>query len=182
MTKNTKGGSKHKKSKNMSSKIKKDRKVDSIRKEPDELYGYGKVTKVCGNKRFAVYCQSPNGMTMLICKLKGSFRMNVKLDDYVLVNHFGFSDQAQIINVYSPEEVQSLKDYGYWDFSEAEISSVPVPNLDMPDLPDSDDDSQSDEEEDEEKKPNHKREFAKNVPGVLGTVGEEVIEIDIDHI
>lgn len=124
MPKNTKGGSGHKKTKNTSGL--RGRKIESMRKNPDpaELESYGKVTKASGNRRFVVDCQKPgtSGVVTISCVIRGSMRHRVNTDNYVLVKHFGFSNQAQIIDVYSQDEVELLKSYGYWDYSDAPSS------------------------------------------------------------
>lgn len=118
MPKNTKGGSKFKRNKTY---VPKERKPDAICKDPnpEELEAYGKVLKAGGNRRFSVCCQkveNPDELTTITCKIKGSFRKRVHPDDYVLVKYYGFSEQAQIIDVYSSTELDILKSMDMWDF------------------------------------------------------------------
>jgi len=125
MTINFKGGSKHKRRKNH---VVKTRRPDDIRKsdDPTALEAYGKVGNAMGNRRFTVYCQNRSNSSELVtmlCKIRGGFRRRVKAGDYVLVTYFGFSDQAQIVDVYSIEELEVLKQNNYWDFPHEDIVS-----------------------------------------------------------
>lgn len=151
MPRNTKGGSKHKRKKNY---VVRERKPDSICKDPDptELEAYGKVIKAGGNRRFSVCCQKANEpaeLTTIMCRIKGSFRKRIRPDDYVLVKHFGFSDQAQIIDVYNPDELTGLKLRDMWDFPEEEVVTKHQ-EKELYDLPEGfSDDEQAAESEDE---------------------------------
>lgn len=173
MPKNTKGGSKHKKSKNY---VPKERKTDLIRKDtnPEELESYGKVIKAAGNRRFSVCCQkadNPNELITIMCKIKGSFRKRVKTDDYVLVKHFGFSEQAQIIDVYSNNELEMLKTNEMWDFPcDGAVSKHK--NLDL--LKSNDDSENSDSESDDPNDPDD--------PDDFDDPDNSDPEIDIDNI
>lgn len=171
MPRNTKGGSKHKRKKNY---VVKERKPDVICKDmnPEELEAYGKVIKAVGNRRFSVCCQkkdNPQELTTMMCKIKGSFRKRIKPDDYVLVKHFGFCDQAQIVDVYTDNELEVLKMRGMWDFPEDDVVTKQK-EADLYDLPDiSDDESESEEE-------------SKPVPEEVVEEESEDPDMDIDNI
>jgi len=171
MPKNTKGGSKHKRKKNY---VVKERKPDAICKDtnPEELEAYGKVIKAGGNRRFSVCCQkidNPDELTILMCRIKGSFRKRVRNDDYVLVKHFGFSDQAQIIDVYTNDELAVLKMRELWDFPEDEV----VTKHKEHDLYDLGDISENEDEDEKNKNGNEQEDSDES---------ESEEDVDIDNI
>jgi translation initiation factor IF-1 len=129
MGKNVKGGSKHKKYRAPGSR---DRRLDSIRKNPDpeEHEEYGKVVRPAGNRRFQVIANKSSGNECwtIICKLRGSFSTRVKAGDYVLVKYYGFSEQAQIVDVYTSTEVKMLQEAKCWDFNDVDVSGIPEPD------------------------------------------------------
>jgi hypothetical protein len=144
MPKNTKGGSGHKKTRNRSAKG--DRRVESLRKSQDQdaKECYGKITKACGNRGFMVLCQKPDepeSTELINCRMRGSVKMRVYADSYVLVQHFGFSEQAQIIDAYSMNEVELLKSYGYWDYPDTATTTAGT--QENRDFPESEDEEQS---------------------------------------
>lgn len=143
MPKNQKGGTGHKKRKNKP--VIKQRKLDEIAKDsnPEEKESYGKVVKAMGNRRFQVCCQDINKkgeFKTLICRLRGSYRKIVGSEDYVLVKVFDFNDnQAQIVDVYTVDEVRLLQKAGLWDYPD-NIESIRDGTADDIHMTDSDSD------------------------------------------
>lgn len=144
MPKNTKGGKKHKSKKNT---VTKSRKLEDIAKNfsNNTCQSYGQIIKVSGNRRFKVRCQiinQPTELREMTCRITGSCRKFVKMNDYVLLDVFDFNhNQAQIIEVYSPEEIEALKRNKLWDYPSVTENAEQIekeirfgdPALSMPD-------------------------------------------------
>lgn len=128
---NMRGGKKHKRGKNQSTT--RVRNLDDIAKRQDHggTVVYGRVTKATGNRRFEVLCQkddekSATGkgdaeLQTLVCSLKGSYRKRVSKDMYVLVQLHDYNvSQGIIINSYTDDEIEGLKEADLWDYPEGE--------------------------------------------------------------
>jgi len=112
---------------------------------------YGKVTKVMGNRRFAVNIQQhdqPDQMGQsIICSIRGSYRARISTDSYVLVKLYDFNtSQGQIIDSYSLDEIHALKSIDKWDFPESLEQSKPGMDI----MPDFGSESESDSESESE--------------------------------
>lgn len=101
----------------------KTRRLEDITKDFDAstFEVYGQVKKAVGNRRFDVEVQdlhNPKQIKGTInCSIKGSYRRRITNDQYVLVKLYDFNtEQGQIIDSYSSEEVQSLKTAEMWDY------------------------------------------------------------------
>jgi translation initiation factor IF-1 len=145
MPKNTKGGSGHKKQKNkpMGNKI---RRAVDIAKKPEEFEVYGRVLRPLGNRRMEVYTQIPNSneYQTIVCRIRGSLRTHMAVDDFVLVQLFDFNTkQGQIADVYSSADVDTLIHARCWDMTSARPDSTGRP-ADLNEMSEDDDRSESD--------------------------------------
>jgi hypothetical protein len=125
MPKNKTGGSGHKKRKNNADKIggAKVKPEELARdKNPDACQVYGCAMKKLGSRRFHLFCQDPDDTTRLKelnCKLMSSCRKNILDKAFVLVQLYPFNKaQGGIIDVYSNDDVATLKIAKLWDFPE----------------------------------------------------------------
>jgi translation initiation factor IF-1 len=77
-----------------------------------------------------VYVQSTSDSTVYLnikCRIRGALRAKISPEDYVLVQIFDFnSEQGQIVDVYTSDEVSGLIKAGLWDmtFKKPEESKV----------------------------------------------------------
>lgn len=123
MPKNTTGGSAHKKKKNKdpSSKPAAKKAEDLVKSSDPEAHEYyACVEKPLGGRRFAVQCQTAlDSQTLdnLVVKLAGSCRMRITAGTFVLVQRFPFNlSQGGIVQVFSDDDVATLKFAKLWDF------------------------------------------------------------------
>jgi translation initiation factor IF-1 len=131
------------------------RRLEEISKDfnRDEHEVYGYVTKSVGNRRFSVLVQgldNPDEVEPLICSMKGSFRRRISPETYVLVKLFDFSTvkQGQIIDNYSPDEVDALKAADMWDYPTFKTQQVAEPWSDAPGMPEADSSTDTDSDSD----------------------------------
>jgi len=119
MTKNTSGGSGHKK-RSHSSSVLPVKDINELAKKPENKEVYGKVVRAMGNRRFEVACQMPdNSVKNINCSIRGSFKKLILKDDYVLVQLFDFNDrQAIILTSYTQDDVFKLRRAKLWDYHE----------------------------------------------------------------
>jgi translation initiation factor IF-1 len=118
MTKNTSGGSGHKKrSHSAAQQPVKD--VRELARNADNKEVYGRIVRALGNRRFEVSCQLENGAKKEFnCSIRGAFKKLVLKDDYVLVQLFDFNDrQAIILTSYTPDDIYKLKKAKLWDYT-----------------------------------------------------------------
>lgn len=159
------GGKKHKRGKKQTTT--RIRNLDDIAKRQDHggTVVYGRVMKPTGNRRFEVLCQkddekSATGqgddeLQTLVCSLKGSYRKRISKHMYVLVQLHDYNvSQGIIIDSYTEDEVEGLKEADLWDYPEGEIdeseASAAVDDMGVPlDLLGSDTESESEDEDEE---------------------------------
>jgi len=127
----------------------KTRRIEDIAKDFDKTTFeiYGQVTKTLGNRRFGVNIQNIDNPSEIIgnivCSIKGSFRRKIVVDMYVLVKLFDFNqEQGQIIDGYTPDEIQALKASDKWDYPICNLDNKTSNDIDMPEDSDSDTDSE----------------------------------------
>ena len=106
---NKKGGKKFKKGKKQSNDDKK-----LIYKNPKEEQEYGRITSICGNGRFNVYCFDGKDRLGIIA---GNMRKKiwVNKDDIVLISRWDFStnnEKCSIIHKYDSDEAKKLHKEG----------------------------------------------------------------------
>ncbi len=105
--KNTGGGKKFKKKKNITNN---DIERALVRKDPDQEYA--QVTKTLGNCRLEVNCVDGK---VRLANIRGSMRKKIwmTVNDVVLVSIRDFEDsKCDIIYKYTPKEIQKLKEEG----------------------------------------------------------------------
>ena len=153
MTKNTKGGSGHKKQrKTIIGGKSKPKLISELAKSenPAAFEVYGRVINALGNRRMNVFCQLPDKpleCTTITCRIRGSLRTRISTDDYVLVQLYDFNlKQGQIINVFTQDDVNTLTREGLWDMPRSKpASAIKMPNDSDIDDSDSEDQSQEDQ-------------------------------------
>ena len=156
MPKNKTGGSSHKKQKNKPIGGKIRRAIDIAKSDdPKDYEVYGRILRPLGNRRMEVYCQThsnPAEYQTITCRIRGSFRTNIGVDDYVLVQLYDFNTkQGQIVDSYSSDEVIMLHKDGRWDMTRTKpingpsASAIESDISDMSDISDSDSDADTDD-------------------------------------
>jgi hypothetical protein len=154
MPKNKTGGSGHKKRKNHADKMGgvKVKPEDLARdKNPEACQVYGCATKKLGSRRFHIFCQDPDDITRLKelnCKLMSSCRKNIMDKSFVLVQLYPFNKaQGGIIDVYSNDDMATLKIAKLWDFPEKMLPAEIGKGSELPSFLEEDQSSDDDQSE-----------------------------------
>lgn len=133
------------------------RRIEDITKDTSSFEVYGQVIKALGNRRFSVNVQNinvPSEITNIVCSLKGSYRRKITTDMFVLVQLFDFNtNQGQIIDSYSQDELQTLKSVDKWDYPEDVSKRLYGTAVFTNELPSSDDESASEDESEDQAEP-----------------------------
>jgi translation initiation factor IF-1 len=135
----------------------KTRRLEDIMKDydPKTYEVYGQTLKPLGNRRFSVKVQMLHNPSELqgtiICSIKGSYRRRINPDMFVLVKLYDFNtDQGQIIDSYTQDEVDALRSADKWDYPSTnsnlgeKATTDDYTGMQLP--PDSDSDTDTEEE------------------------------------
>jgi translation initiation factor IF-1 len=129
MPKNTSGGSGHKKRKNKDVTLLTCKKAEDLVKNsaPEAHEYYAVVERPLGGRRFLVECQTvqnSSDLDSLNVKLSGACRNKITNGTFVLVQRFPFNlKQGGIVQVYSDDDIATLKFAKVWDFPTKKIKA-----------------------------------------------------------